>query len=72
MNAIEFETISHDGKIDIPQKYSEWFEKPVKVILLSQENLTIQQQKDQAKTFFQNMQLDLTEYQFDREEANGR
>ncbi len=75
MNAIEFETIAHDGKIDIPQNYSEWFEKSVKVILLSAETkpeLTRQQQKEPANVFFQKMQLDLTSYQFDREEANVR
>ena len=37
MQAIEFTSDLHDGMIPIPERYKDWFKKPVKIILLAQE-----------------------------------
>ncbi|SEH07512.1 AbrB/MazE/SpoVT family DNA-binding domain-containing protein [Candidatus Venteria ishoeyi] len=37
MKAIEFEAQAHDGVINIPETYQTWFEKPLKVILLTED-----------------------------------
>jgi len=37
MHTIEFESASHNGLIKIPDRYQEWFEKSIKVILLPTE-----------------------------------
>lgn len=42
MQAIEFEAHAHDGVIKIPLDYQHWYEKPLKVILLSEEPETSQ------------------------------
>ncbi|EDN66265.1 protein of unknown function UPF0175 [Beggiatoa sp. PS] len=39
MQAIEFNYDTTDGMIKIPETYTDWFKKPVKVILLTQELL---------------------------------
>ncbi len=41
MQAIEFSTISENGKIAIPNLYSTWFAKPVRVILLAEDSTPI-------------------------------
>jgi hypothetical protein len=38
MQAIEFTTQAHEGVIKIPEAYRTWFEKPLKVILLAEED----------------------------------
>jgi hypothetical protein len=42
MQAIEFKTHAHDGVIKIPEIYSAWYEKPFKVILLADEQESVQ------------------------------
>jgi predicted HTH domain antitoxin len=37
--AIEFTSDLHDGMIPIPERYKDWFKKPVKVILLTMDSL---------------------------------
>lgn len=37
MQAIEFQTTIHNGVIQLPEVYTTWGEKPVKVILLADE-----------------------------------
>ena len=39
MQAIEFTSDLHDGMIPIPERYKDWFKKPVKVILLTMDSL---------------------------------
>ncbi len=74
MPAIEFQTQPHNGTIFIPTLYPEWFETPATVILLATPTLSAPQanQVKQARTFFENMQMDLSDYRFHREEANER
>ena len=75
MQAIEFTTASHNGIITIPQDYKDWLSKSVRVILLtSVEVETSGQVTDQAalRRFFDQFTADLTEYRFDREDANAR
>ncbi|HID99829.1 MAG TPA: hypothetical protein EYP59_06030 [Thiotrichaceae bacterium] len=37
MQAIEFTYESHNGIIKVPEQYKDWFKKPIRVILLAQE-----------------------------------
>jgi len=39
MQAIEFTSHDHDAMISIPERYKDWFKKPVKVILLAMDSL---------------------------------
>ena len=75
MQAIEFTTASHNGIITIPQDYKDWLSKSVRVILLSRVEVeTSRQVTDQAalRRFFDQFTADLTDYRFDREDANAR
>ncbi|KHD08449.2 hypothetical protein PN36_06635 [Candidatus Thiomargarita nelsonii] len=76
MQAIEFTYESHEGVIKIPERYKDWFKKQVKVILLAVESKHIRQPQDQTKEevrrFFEKLQIDLSGYHFNREEANER
>lgn len=75
MQAIEFTTASHNGTITIPQDSTDWLSKPVRVILLSAaEGELSEQQTDQTalQRFFDQFTAELTNYRFDREEANAR
>jgi len=71
MQAIEFETVSKDGTIKIPDEYKEFISKPLKVILLK----TDEPEKtgsDKIDEFFDSINIDLSGYKFDRDEANER
>ena len=75
MEAIEFTTDSHNGIIYIPRVYEDWLSKPVRVILLSDGNgASSEQDTDRTalRQFFDQFTADLTNYHFDREEANAR
>jgi hypothetical protein len=75
MKAIEFTTASHDGVINIPQDYQDWFSQTVRVILLSNADAeSLEQDTDitDLRNFFDQFNADLTGYQFDREEAHAR
>jgi hypothetical protein len=74
MQSIEFESISDNGIIKIPEHYQEWFQKPVKVILLAMESIRPKKShtNDEVKNFFENIQIDLSGYHFNRDEANER
>jgi len=37
MDAVTFNTVIHDGKIDVPQKYMQYFASMVRVILLKED-----------------------------------
>jgi hypothetical protein len=71
MQAIEFETVSKDGVIKIPDKYRDFISKPIKVILLR----TDEPEKirpDTIDEFFDRINIDLSAYKFDRDEAHER
>ena len=75
MQAIEFTTASHNGIITIPQDYTDWLSKSVRVILLSAADVETSKQetdKTELRRFFDQFTADLTGYHFDREEANAR
>ncbi len=70
MNAIEFEAIAQNGVLKIPDKYSEWYNQSLKVILLvdSLKNTTKKSpSKEEIQAFFAAKQVDLQDYKFDRE-----
>ncbi len=77
MQAIEFTYESRDGVISIPKQYKDWFRKSFKVILLENKEstpLTSSQYRinEEVKSFFENIQIDLSQYRFNRDEANER
>ena len=74
MQAIEFTYESSEGVISIPKQYKDWFRKSFKVILLAAEStpLTSSQDSIEVKSFFENIQIDLSRYRFNRDEANER
>lgn len=68
MNAIEFETQTHNGIVEIPPEYQAWQNKTVRVILLEPE-----EKQSLAKTpRFNAVSLKTQNYRFDREQANER
>jgi len=76
MQAIEFEYQLQNGLIQVPKHYQHWFQKPVKVILLATDKIAKKPQtesiNEEVKNFFENLQIDLSEYHFNRDEANER
>jgi hypothetical protein len=77
MQTIEFTTESRDGMISIPKQYKDLFRKYFKVILKENKEstpLTSSQDRinEEVKSFFENIQIDLSQYRFNRDEANER
>jgi len=73
MQAIEFESKSYKGIIEIPKIYKEWYDRTVKVILLTETESEIKDtDKSELIRFFDKFNADLTGYRFDRDEANER
>ncbi|MEM7594537.1 MAG: hypothetical protein AAF383_24055 [Cyanobacteria bacterium P01_A01_bin.83] len=69
MEAIEFKTIIHNGKVVIPTQYSsQWEGKAIRVIVLDES----QPAKKPQKTMFKAISLNTQEFDFNREEANAR
>lgn len=75
MQTVEFESKSYNGIIQIPVIHKEWYDRPVKVILLTDTKLK-NSSKDSDKSeligFFDRFNADLTGYRFNRDEANER
>ena len=68
MNAIKFETQTHNGIVKIPPEYQAWKNKSVRVILLEPE-----EKQSRAKIpRFTAATLKTQNYRFDREQANER
>ena len=68
MNAIEFETQTHNGIVEIPPEYQAWQNKTVRVILLESE-----EKQSLAKIpRFTAVTLKTQNFRFDREQANER
>jgi hypothetical protein len=68
MNAIEFETQTHNGIVEIPPEYQSWQKKTVRVILLEPE----EKQSPAKIPRFTAVTLKTKNYRFDRELANER
>ncbi len=71
MQAIEFETFSEDGIIKIPDKYRSFISKPLKVILLRVDEPE-KTGPDKIDEFFDGININLSRFNFDRDEANER
>ncbi|QTA80628.1 Uncharacterized protein dnl_29390 [Desulfonema limicola] len=75
MQAIEFESKSYKGVIEIPIIHKDWYDRAVKVILLRKTESEISDEdtdKLELMRFFDRFNADLTGYQFDRDDANER
>ncbi len=77
MQAIELTYESCEGMISIPKQYKDWFRKSFKVILLVDKESTPPTSSqdsinEEVKSFFENIQFDLSQYRFNRDEANER
>ena len=68
MNAIEFETQTHNGIVEIPSEYQAWQNRMVRVILLEPE----EKQSLAKSPRFTAVTLKTQNYRFDREQANER
>ncbi len=71
MQTVEFESKSYNGIIQIPVIHKEWYDRPVKVILLTETKLK-DTDKSELIRFFDRFNADLTGYRFNRDEANER
>jgi hypothetical protein len=67
MYAIEFQTQTHNGILQIPAQYTTWKNKRVKVILLESETESIP-----LPIEFKAIKLNTKSYRFNREQANER
>ena len=67
MEAYEFQTISKDGIIKIPDEYKKIFNAKIKVIILAEEKPL-----NNKRSIFPDFTVDTTGYKFDRVEANER
>ncbi|SFR60208.1 hypothetical protein [Thiomicrospira sp. ALE5] len=77
MAAIEFKTTALGEHIDIPEKFKSLFKKPVKITVRLDENNEAQPSHielnyAELKKVFGEINLDLSEFKFDREQANER
>ncbi len=75
MQAIEFESKSYNGIIQIPIIHKEWYDKTLKVILFKESEPEIRSKdtdKSELMYFFDRFNADLTGYKFNRDEANER
>jgi hypothetical protein len=71
MQAIEFETQTHNGTIELPAQFRPWKDCLVKVIILVEEtNLPTQSIKDPY--VFDAVSLNTKSFRFNREEASER
>ena len=73
MQAFEFQTTAQDGIIRIPDRFRSKMTPNIKVIILSDENVSKTTRiKEPKKVSFPYFAVDTTGYVFDREEANER
>lgn len=70
MQAIEFKTETHNGIIKLPYQFQQWNNKPVKVILLIEDEIESIQANDKYR--FDAVALNTKSFHFDREQANER
>jgi len=66
MQAFEFQAITEDGIIRIPDRYVEKIPQKIKVIVLTEKT------EKEEQSSFPYFAVDTTGYVFDREEANER
>jgi hypothetical protein len=71
MQAVKFETRIENGVISIPYQYKNTFSDNIRVILLTEEGISLKPVKQKKKELHY-IGIDMTGYKFDREEANER
>jgi hypothetical protein len=75
MQAIQFESKSNNGIIEIPKIHRDWYNRTLKVILLKEIEQEIRDtytDESELMDFFDRFNTDLTGYKFNRDEANER
>ncbi len=76
IQAFEFKTELHNSMVKIPAQYQNREGRHIRVIVLAEDETDTKPdtvaRKEKIRAFFQNVQLDLRDYHFDREEANAR
>jgi hypothetical protein len=68
MQAVEFKSKPHDNVVDLPANLREWNNRPVRVILLADEEGT----HPAGNSAFHAISLKTRDFRFDRDEANAR
>ena len=68
MQAVEFKSKPHDDVVDLPPNLRDWNNRPVRVILLADEEAA----HPAASHTFQAISLKTRDFRFDRDEANAR
>ena len=73
MEAIEFRTVIHDGRVSVPPRYSsQWEGKMIRVIVLDDSEIVPEPSQKTEKTMFEAISLNTRGFRFDRDEANAR
>ena len=73
MEAIEFRTVIHKGRVSVPPRYSSrWEGKMMRVIVLDDSEIVPDSSQKTEKTMFEAISLNTRGFTFDRDEANAR
>ena len=68
MQAVEFKSKPHDNVVDLPANLRDWNDRPVRVILLADDESSC----PAISGTFKAISLKTRDFQFDRDEANAR
>jgi hypothetical protein len=68
MQAVEFNSTTHDNVVDLPPELRTWNGRQVRVILLADE----ESERPVTRPAFTAISLKTRNFKFDREEANAR
>jgi len=68
MQAVEFKSKPHDNVVDLPPNLRDWNNRPVRVILLADEESS----HAAISNVFKAISLKTRDFRFDRDEANAR
>jgi len=68
MQAVEFKSKPHDNVVDLPPNLRDWNNRPVRVILLADEDGA----RPAISNTFKAISLKTRDFRFDRDEANAR
>lgn len=68
MQAVEFKSKPHDNVVDLPPNLHDWNNRPVRVILLADEESS----RPAISHVFKAIALKTRNFRFDRDEANAR
>ena len=71
MYATEFQTVAKEPYIKIPE-FEKFKDKEIKVVILTENLDYLDNEKKDDLDFFDKYQFDLSNFKFDREEANER